>query len=149
MVGKNLAMPIQAPDGSVVAVDSAPIIYFLEGHPRFCDRFAPIFEAADAGRIEIVISAITVAEVLSGPIARGLDALAARYREALTSGTQWRVLPVDSVIAEDAARLRARYRLRLPDALQVATALRAGADMLVTHDRRLKKIRELTVVGLA
>lgn len=148
MVGRVSTTPLSVRDGSIVAVDSAPIIYFLENHPRFADRFAPIFSAADAGGIEIVISAITVAEVLAGPIARGQEAVVARYREALTAGAHWHVIPVDSAIAEDAARLRARYKLRLPDALQVATALRAGADTLVTHDRRLKRIRELTVIGL-
>jgi hypothetical protein len=30
-----------------VLVDSAPIIYTLEDHPRFAARFHPIFEALD------------------------------------------------------------------------------------------------------
>lgn len=148
MVERESATPIVIRKGRIVAVDSAPIIYFLQDHPRFANRFAPIFIAADAGAVEIIISAITVAEVLSGPIALGQEAVVARYREALTAKAHWHVIPVDVAIAEDAARLRTRYNLRLPDALQVATALRAGADTLVTHDRRLKRIPELTVIGL-
>jgi predicted nucleic acid-binding protein len=53
----------------------------------------------------------------------------------------------DADLAVDAARMRAVYRLRLPDAIQVATAIRAGAAALVTHDRALKKVRGLRVLG--
>lgn len=145
---KPVTVALDVPDGAVVAVDSAPIIYYLEDHPRFASRFAGLFEAADAGRVSIAISTITLAEVLSGPLARGNEVLGARYRETLTGHPHWTVHPVDVSVAEDAARLRARYRLRLPDALQIATALRAHADRFVTHDRRLKKVRELQVIGL-
>lgn len=134
--------------GEIVAVDSAPIIYYLEGHAVYAERFAPLFEAADAGHVEIVISTITIAEVLAGPLMRGNELLAARYREALLSTPHWTVLPVDAQVAEDAARLRVRYRIRLPDALQIATALSARADRFITHDRRLKRIEELRVVGI-
>ena len=149
MVAGGAAAPVGFAPGEVIAVDSAPIIYYLEDHPRHAPRFAPLFEAADAGAVEIVISAITVAEVLSGPMAQGSELLVARYREALASTPHWTVYPVDVDLAADAARLRARYKLRLPDALQVATALKARADRFVTHDRRLKRVKELTVVGIA
>lgn len=36
-------------DHPVLAADTAPIIYWLEGHPRLADRFAPVFEAAESG----------------------------------------------------------------------------------------------------
>ncbi|WP_404987325.1 type II toxin-antitoxin system VapC family toxin [Candidatus Hadarchaeum sp.] len=55
---------------------------------------------------------------------------------------------MDAAIAERAADLRARYGLRTPDALQVATALHAGATAFLTNDARLKAVRELEVVLL-
>ena len=33
------------PADASVLVDTAPIIYVLEGHPRFAQRFGPLFEA--------------------------------------------------------------------------------------------------------
>lgn len=56
-----------------VTVDSAPIIYFLEGHPRFASRYAPFFQRAEAGDYQLVIATVTLAEV-----SRGLCALATR-----------------------------------------------------------------------
>ncbi|NJD30753.1 MAG: type II toxin-antitoxin system VapC family toxin [Gammaproteobacteria bacterium] len=134
-------------DHPVLAVDTAPIIYWLEGHPRLVDRFAPVFEAAESGRAEIVISTITLAEVLAGPLRAGNELLTAQYREALTRGRGWQALPLDAEVATEAARIRAVYRLRLPDAVQVATAIRAGAAALVTHDRELCRVKGLRVIG--
>ena len=45
-----------------------------------------------------------------------------------------------------AARLRVRYRLKLPDAVQLATAIASGAYGLVTHDRDFSTVRELPIL---
>lgn len=131
----------------VLAVDSAPIIYWLEGHPRLAERFAPVFEAAESGTAFIVISTVTLAEVLAGPLRAGNELLAGRYREALTRSPGWQVATLDADTAVEAARIRATYRLRLPDAIQVATAIRTGATALVSHDRALRRVKGLKVIG--
>ena len=41
-----------------------------------------------------------------------------------------------------AARLRAEYRLRPPDALQVSACLLGGAKVYVTNDRQIIRLRE-------
>lgn len=131
----------------VLVVDTAPIIYWLEGHPRLAERFAAVFNAAESGAATVVISTVTLAEVLAGPLRTGNELLTAQYREALTRSPGWQVMPFDVDAAVEAARIRATYRLRLPDAIQVATAIRAGASALVTHDRALRRVRGLRVVG--
>ena len=50
------------------------------------------------------------------------------------------LLPIDRAVAEIAADVRARYRLRTPDALQVAAALSAGCEALVTNDTTLSRV---------
>lgn len=128
-------------------VDTAPIIYWLEGHPRLAERFTAVFETVESGEATAVISTVTLAEVLAGPLRAGNELLTAQYREALTRSPGWRAMPLDVDLAVEAARVRAAYRLRLPDAIQVATAIRAGAAALVTHDRALRRVRGLRVVG--
>ena len=60
------------------------------------------------------------------------------------------IVELDSDVALVAARLRARHgqKLKLPDALVVATALRHGADVLVTTDRGWPTKRSLGFDGL-
>ena len=74
----------------------------------------------------------------------GEEALVKRYRAVLES---WQVVELTADIAETAARLRAKLKLKLPDAIQVASALSLNADALVTHDRDFAKVKGLRVVG--
>ena len=131
------------PDGRVV-VDTAPIIYLLEDDAVFAPRFAPFFERAEAGSHELVISTVTLAEVLTGPLRDGNERLAERYRNALTMPPTWRLVELTAAIAHRAARIRARSRLRLPDAVQIATALETSSIGLVTHNRDFSSLETLS-----
>lgn len=86
----------------------------------------------------------TIAEILTGPLQAGEEALAKRYRAVLES---WRVVDVTGDIAESAARLRGAFGLKLPDAIQAASALAINAEALVTHDRDFSRLRGLTVLS--
>jgi len=82
----------------------------------------------------------------------GDDDLALRYSKiALQSGevfSSWRVIALDHDIACRAAVLRAMYRLKLPDAMQAASALAIEADALVTHDRDFSRLESLTLTRI-
>jgi predicted nucleic acid-binding protein len=132
------------PDGSLVLVDSAPIIYVLENSPRFGARFRPLFERQHAGTIFFAVTTITIAEVLTGPLRAREEAVARRYRAMMES---WQVVGLNGDIAESAARFRAALGLRMADAIQVASALAIGADALVTHDRDFPRVKSLTVLA--
>ena len=131
------------PESALVLLDSAPIIYVLEAHPKLARRFAPLFEAHAAGSVQFSVTTMTIAEVLTGPLQAGDEALARRYRAVLQS---WRIVPLDLDIAEGAARLRAGLRLKLADAVQAASALAINAAALITHDRDLSRVKSLRVI---
>lgn len=131
------------PDGARVLVDSAPWIYLLQDHPEFAPRFAGVFEAGEAGRIELALSTVTLAEVLTGPLQAGEVALARRYEQALR---RYLLVSLSPSIAVSAAQLRAQYRLKLPDAVQLACALDIGAMALITHDRDFSRVRGLSIL---
>lgn len=136
----------QIPDGATVLIDTSPIIYLLEGNP-LASRFEPLFADIEAGRLQALITPITLAEVLTGPIKAGNEALAERYRRALTSDSGWELREIDEDIAVLAARLRVQRRLKLPDAIQLAVALHEGCQALITHDRDFGQVDELLVLG--
>lgn len=133
------------PENALLLVDSAPIIYVLEGHAEFAAAFRPIFEAHDEGLLRLAVTTVTLAEVLTGPLSARDEVLAERYRATLKS---WFVVDLDAEIAESAARLRATCKLTLADAVQAASALAVGADALVTHDRDFSALRDLRVLGV-
>ena len=132
--------------GAVLLVDSAPIIYVLEGREDLAPVFRPVFEAHENGLVRFAVTTVSLAEVLTGPLSRGDEVLAERYRSTLKS---WFVVDLDPQIAESAARLRAALKLKLADAVQAASALAIGADALVTHDRDFSSVRDLRVIGVS
>ena len=130
-------------EGATVLVDTAPWIYLLEDHPEFTARFVGLFEAAELGQVHLALSTITLAEVLTGPFKSGQTTLAKRYETALS---HYQLVPLSASVAGLAAQLRVQYRLKLPDAVQLASALDIGAAALVTHDRDFSAVQGLPVL---
>jgi len=78
-----MTLAAQVPDGGTVLIDTNPSIFVLEGNPLGAP-FRSIFEAVDNGRIRALVTPITVAEVVTGPLKANRDALAERYRRTIT-----------------------------------------------------------------
>jgi hypothetical protein len=76
-----------------------------------------LFRAADNLQIELVISSVTLPEVLVVPFRSNNDALAARYEALLTSSRGIRLIDVTRDRLGLASRLRAMTGMRTPDAL--------------------------------
>ncbi len=135
-------------DNAFVTVDTAPIIYILENHPQFAEKFEPLFQQIESGRIRAVVSPVTIAEVVAGPLNSGNEILANRYFNALTTIPYWTVQELTADLSFLAARIRIRYHLKLPDAIQVATAIYTGSYALITHDRDFHGVDEIRIIGL-
>lgn len=50
-----------------LAIDTAPVIYLVEGHPRFGPRVRDLWAARTAAGEEVVASTLLVAEILPEP----------------------------------------------------------------------------------
>lgn len=134
--------------GASVLVDSAPIAYMLDGH-ALAVEFEPLFTLAEEGKLQLFVTPITIAEVVAGPLGRGREAQAEQYRLALTAAAGIGVLPLDDDTAFLAARLRLRYKLKLPDAFQLAACVLGGCEALATHDRDFRRVTEVNIVDVA
>jgi predicted nucleic acid-binding protein len=121
-----------------VALDADVVIAFLDAaadqHQRAVSVLRPRLSAGE----EIVLSASVYAEIMVRPIARRTDAKVDGFLDAINAT----VIPTDRPTARLAAELRGRHRsLRLPDALSLAAAIDADAELL-TLDTRLVRIQE-------
>ncbi len=131
-----------------VGVDTAVFIYFIEENPRFLPIIEPLFRSADARKLELITSALTLLEVLVVPYRAGLRILADRYEELLTRGRGVRLVDLTQDQLRAAAQLRAATGAKTPDALQLAAALGAGCTAFLTSDRRLPSIPGLRIIQL-
>ncbi len=134
---------------SVLFLDTAPLIYLFEEHAKF---HAPVRELLDevyAVGAQMLTSMVTYIELTTRPRQMGNDRLVARYRDLLTHTRNLRLVPLDLNIADEAANLRARYRLKTPDAIQLATAITHGASRIITNDRQWSKIQSLDIIQVS
>ena len=133
-------------EGRIVGLDTSPLIYFVEEHPKYHSVVKPFFEAVHNRRISSITSVITFLEVMVQPLRRGAGSLVDHYRNILFDSPGIECLPVSQEIAAYAARLRADYNLRTPDAIQLATAVVGGAAAFLTNDARLPSIPGLAIL---
>jgi len=88
-----------------------------------------------------VLSTLSVTELLVQPFMEGRRDRLAVLERFILSLPNTRLIPPDYRIAREAARLRAAYGVRTPDALLTATALSEKADAFVTNDARLRRLK--------
>jgi predicted nucleic acid-binding protein len=131
-----------------VAFDTAVFIYFIEEDPRYLPLISPLFRAADAGRLDLVVCALTLLEVLVVPYRAGNLELAQRYEALLTRSRGVRMIDITRNHLRLAAQLRATTGAATPDALLLSVSLSAGCATFVTNDRRMPAVPGLRIVQL-
>ena len=131
-----------------VLLDTSACIYFLDGspdHPRH-RAVADLVHRVDRGEASIVLSPITVAELLVLPI-RTADVEAEAMVRLFTSRL-CDVAPASATTASLAASIRSTHRLRLPDAFVIAASLERGVDGVVGNDEAWKRVTEIRYLHL-
>ncbi len=133
---------------TALGFDTAPLIYFIERHIPSVALLRELFERVSSGAIAGYTSTVTLTEILTQPDQTQNTTLVHRYRTLLLRSRNFTVVPIDAVIADRAAEIRAQYRLRTPDALQLATAMHAGCEAFLTNDHALQRVTDIRVLIL-
>lgn len=131
-----------------LGIDIVPSIYVLEHNPVYVDRVREVFKRITQGKMAGVSSVVTRAEVLVQPKQVCNAVLTQNYQRLLCHSRHFSLRAIDAASAEQAADLRARYGIRIPDALQIATAMQSGCAAFLINDNRLKRVADLIVLVL-
>ncbi|MBC8080169.1 MAG: PIN domain-containing protein [Gorillibacterium sp.] len=131
-----------------IALDTNMFIYVFEQHLEFGEKAKALLEQVENGVISAVASAVSLTEILVKPIREGNLNLEKQYKLLFTHFPNLSIIPIDNSIAERAAYLRGIYGLKTPDALIVASAIAAGAELFITNDLRLEQVREIKCVSI-
>ncbi|MHB1492482.1 MAG: type II toxin-antitoxin system VapC family toxin [Thermoplasmataceae archaeon] len=92
--------------------------------------------AIEGGVLEENISTLVISEVLSGFYVDKKDKDASGFLSAILANENFRVVPLSSDIAASSAIIMANKRLKLLDAMVLATAAQLHVDFLVSNDER-------------
>lgn len=116
----------------LIYLDSRLVIYAIENHPALASR---LLKAMSGHPPEgFATSSLVRLECLVGPMRTEDLGLQRRYEAGLNELVQ---LALPESVYVSAARLRARFNLKTPDALHLACAQHHGCMALWTNDDRL------------
>lgn len=126
------------PNGSRVLLDTVALIYFLETNERYSIIAEEIFHRIETGELQGIMANLVFAELLV-PLYRSGDSKAATgLANRLINFRNLEVVALTTEISMEAARLRAEYGLRTPDAIHGASAIVTRATGVLTNDKQLK-----------
>jgi predicted nucleic acid-binding protein len=124
-----------------VGLDSSIFIYHLEDIEPYADLTEVAFSAIAEGLPKAVVSMISITELLVQPFAKGEADRVTVFEQFILSLPNTDLIPPTYTIAREAARLRAKYAIRTPDALLISTALSEKAEAFLTNDSRLRSLK--------
>ena len=139
--------PLTLPANGPLYLDANGFIYSVERVEPYRTLLEPMWQQARAGEFDIASSDIIVLETLVKPLREG-DEVVEMLLRSLFDAHEVSLIPATRELWEDAARIRADTRLKTPDALHAATALRAGCTLFITNDTDFRRVQGLPIVVL-
>jgi predicted nucleic acid-binding protein len=118
----------------LIYLDACLLIYLVERHPRWADVVGKAM--AHAPNVQFGISPLVKFQCMVGPAKRGDPVLERAYTDVFELFVP---LAMPESVYLQAAQLRARFGLKSPDALHLATAQHHRCEALWTNDERLSQ----------
>lgn len=132
-----------------IMIDTNVVIYFLEGNEIFGSLSREVFSTIEKGEVKGYISVVTVAEVLIKPMKQGDNFLVDRITRFLKTFPNLYIVDIDKTVAMEAAKIRSKTGLKMPDALIIASAKVAGSAIVGTDNEWNNKDMDLTFYNIA
>jgi predicted nucleic acid-binding protein len=123
-----------------IALDTSIFIYQIESHPRYAALADTVFEWLERPNHSAVTSTLTMMELLVQPYRESSEDRIDRFYALLGVYPHLDWVAPSLEIADIAARLRARHRLKPPDAIHAATAIKGAATAFVTNDAAFEPV---------
>lgn len=132
-----------------VCLDANCVIYLVEMNPLWAPKLVTRLAASKAAGDTLAVSDLARAECLIGPIRAGDAASLADYQRFFSSPAV-EMLPLTPAVCERAAEIRVAsgLKIKLPDALHLASALEHGCDLFLTNDVQLAGCSAIAVAIL-
>lgn len=129
-----------------VGIDTNVFIYYFEQNPEFGAAAKKIFDAL-CNHTKGVTSIAALIEILSPKFLS--NTAARKIEEKFYEIPNLAILEINREIGIQAAEIRREYGFKLPDAVQLATALSVKAKAFITNDQRLKTFKKLKIISLS
>lgn len=130
-----------------ICIDTNVLAYFIERNRVFFKTIQREFKKLRAQKSEFCLTFLSQSELLVRPIALKDEGLIDFYAHLNSH------FPISIIFPSEntpiiAAELRVRHQLKIPDALNLGTAITNGVNIFLTNDDQLKKVSEIKILLL-
>lgn len=129
-----------------VYLDTNVLVYFFQDDERYSTIIEEIFDILEAEMTDVYFSSILLTELLVYPFKKGRAETAASWLNYFKIKKNIHIVNLDPKIAVDASFLRAKYDIKAPDSIHMATAMQRKNGLFLTNDNDLKKVQEVKVI---
>ena len=112
-----------------------------EDSSPFCEK---ILNAIEEKKFIGVLSTVVISEVLVGFYQNNETWEADEFSHNVTA--YYKIIPVSLEVSQKGAKIRAKYNIKLPDALIVASLELSETKILITSDKGLNKYTEIMIM---
>jgi len=116
--------------------DSMLFIYWLEDHPKYAKQVDAIHSRMKQRHDRLITGVFTFGEVLAGIYKSGKRELVNDFRSLLQNIVA-EVVPFTLETADHYSRIRGDLNVTPADAIHLASAAQASADLFLTNDKNL------------
>ncbi len=129
-----------------IGLDTNILIYYIEEHPVYLEKIEPIIDRIATGKAIGITSYVTLLELLVKPIKDKRFDLVEQYKKIVLNTLD--MVAVEESICLKAAEFRAKYGIRTPDAIQLASVISKNGEVFITNDEKLRSVDEIEVLTL-
>ena len=112
-----------------------------EDSSPFCEK---ILNAVEEKKFTGVLSTVVISEVLVGFYQNNEIWEADEFSQNITA--YYKIIPISLEVSQKGAKIRAKYNIKLPDALIVASLNLSETKILITSDKVLNKCTEIMIM---
>ena len=134
--------------GKSVYFDANIFISLLEHHSDLGEVCLSIVQSAVDKELDGYSGDLVLAELLVKPLKDNNARAVKAVKDLFLKETRIELLPHKRSTFETAALLRANYKIKLPNALHIATAIENHIEVFLTNDREIPSIPEITLLRL-
>jgi predicted nucleic acid-binding protein len=133
---------------SAVYIDTNVLIYHLEDTAPYSELTQILFDLIERGNLKGHTSTLSLLELNVKPYQLNRPDKAVTHIALLKNLPHFSIQPLTLEMADRAAQMRAKYQLKTPDAIHLASALECRCDTMIGNDQNLKKVKEIHYLHL-
>lgn len=129
-------------------LDTAPLIYLIEGHPQFASVVKDILIYCQQQSVSLTTTVLTELEFKTKPIRENRIDIVQAFDELLVD-SHMQMVSITSEITSKALNLQQQLlSLKAFDSLQLGAALVHQCDVFITNDKRLIQLNQPQIITL-